>query len=492
MLSEAFEKAVEKTHKRLGGFASSMRLDGFQNSITGLGTLAFDKTVSAMFQRTARQSDQYFAGLYEEDPFARKICEKLPEQMLRAGFDLSMGGDENALDVVTGILDELKRLQANSRIKSGLVWERVYGGSAVLIGVDDGASEPTEPLNEAALKKVTHLTVVDKPRMWAKKWYESTHEKAGQVEIWTVMPLGGGALGGGGPADIHETRLLIFPGGRVTHERRVELQGWGASVLASMHDIIRAYSMSWQAIEHMMQSVNQDVWKMKGLKDALTRGTDAMVDFFKTRFQMAQMRQGPNRGIALDTDEDFERHGSIFTGIPDTMREMAVRLASTADMPVTVLFGTSPAGLSATGESDLQLWHSSVAAARPEKVTPHYERLIDLIMKSSEGPTKGVVIEGWGMTFRSLLELSEPQRVEMRKEQAEADKINIEAGVLLPEEVTLSRYRPEGWSSETNVDLEAREDILKAEQEARLEAARAPRDEPPDDGGSGHEDDEDE
>ena len=447
-----------------------LRLDGFANSVTGLGTLAFDKTVSALFHRTDRKLDQYYSGLYEEDPFARKVCEKLPEEMLRGGFDLSMGASDNALDLVTAILDELKRLKAKDRIKSGLVWERVHGGSAVFIGADDGATDPVEPLNEGTLKRLTHLTVVDKTRIWARTWYPSTHEKAGQVEIWSVTPLDTGA-----PTDIHETRLLIFPGGRVTHERRLELQGWGASVLASLHDILRDYSMSWQGISHMTQSVNQDVWHMGGLRAALGSGTAAAVEYFKSRFQMGQMKMGPNRAITLDTDEKFERHGSTFTGIPETMVQMAIRVAACAGMPVTVLFGTSPAGMNATGESDLQLWHSSVAAEREDKAEPHYERLIELIMVSSAGPTNGKVVEGWGIKFHSLTELSEPERVNMRKEQAEADHIAIEDGVLTPEEVTMSRYRPEGYSTETTVDLGAREDILKAEQEARLEAVRGAR-----------------
>lgn len=474
-----------------------LRLDGFANSITGLGTPGLDKTLSARFQRGERRQDQYFSDLYEEDPFARKICEKMPEEMLRAGFDLSMGAEDGALDVATDILEELKRLQANDRIMSGLVWERVHGGSAVLIGVDDGVEDPAKPLDEDNLKRITHLAVIDKPRIWAKSWYGSMHPKAGRPEIYSVQPLDGGQGGGGGAlVDVHETRLLIFPGGRVTHERRIELQGWGTGVLASMHDILRGYNMSWQAIEHMMQSVNQDVWKMSGLKQALTQGTEDAKAYFRARFQMGQMKMGPNRAITLDTDESFERIGSTFSGVPETMQAMALRVAATAGMPATVLFGMSPAGMNATGQSDIQLWHSSVAAERRDKLMPQYERIIDLLMKSSEGPTNGEVIEGWGLTFRSLMELSEPERVTMRKTQAETDSIYIGDGVLLPEEVAKSRWRPEGPSTETKIDFEAREDILAAEREERLEAEAAAKialENPgPEGEGSGHEGDDEE
>lgn len=447
-----------------------LRLDGFANAVTGLGTETLDKTMSALFQRAVRRHDSYYESLYEEDPFARKVCEKLPEEMLRNGFDLSMGDEEDALEVATAVRDELRRLKATDRVKSGLVWERVLGGSAVLIGVDDGASDPSEPLREESIRRVTHLSVVDKPRIYAKTWYASTHERAGWPELYTLTPLDGGS-----PVDVHETRLLVFSGGRVSHERRVALQGWGHSVLASMHEVLSDYSMSWRGIAHMLQSANQDVWYMKDLRSALTSGTDAAKAYFAARFQLAQMRQGPNRAIALDSDgEKFERHGSTLTGIPETLQQMNLRLSATAGMPVTVLFGMSPAGMNATGESDLQMWHGSVKARQQDQAQPHFERLIDLLMKSKEGPTKGKVIEGWSLTWRPLLEMSDGQRVELRLKQAQADKAYIDAQVLLPEEVARSRFRPEGYSIETGIDFEAREDILEAERQERLEAeARA-------------------
>ena len=446
-----------------------LRLDGFANALTGLGTEALDKTLSALFVRSPRKADQYYASLYEEDPFARKICEKLPEEMLRGGFDLTMGSADNGVELATKILDELRRLNATDRIKSGLVWERVFGGGAVFIGLKDGATNPAQPVREDAIQAVTHLTVVDKPRIYAQTWYPSMHEKAGQPELYSLMPLDGGS-----PVSVHETRLLVFPGGRVTHERRIELQGWGHSVLGAMHDVLREYAMSWQGISHMLQSANQDVWYMGGLRSALTSGTEAMKAYFVARFQMAQMRQGPNRAITLDSDgERFERHGSTLTGIPETMQQMSLRLSATAGMPATVLFGTSPAGMNATGDSDLQLWHATVGARRQDQAQPRFERLITLLMLSKQGPTNGKIIEGWSMKFRPLLEMSEAQLVEIRNKQALTDKVYYEAQVLLPEEIARNRFRPEGYSSETSIDFEAREAILEAERKERMEAEAA-------------------
>ena len=48
---------------------------------------------------------------------------------------------------------------------------------------------------------------------------------------------------------------------------------------------------------------------------------------------------------------------------------------------------------------------------------------------------------------------------------AEKDKVYIDAGVLLAEEVAVCRFKARGFSAETQIDLEAREEMLDAELE---------------------------
>lgn len=455
-----------------------LRLDGWANDLTGLGTAALDKTVAALFNRSNwRQNDYYFGALYEDDALARRITEKVPDEMTRAGYELLFGTADNAQEIETSFRDKLKDLRADSRLKDGLVWERVYGGGAIYLGADDGSKNPAEPLRENSLRDITHLTVIDKPLMTARRWYPATDVRAGRPETWLISPLG---VQGAEPIEVHETRLLIFPGGRVTQQRRLELQGWGQSVLRSVHDILRDYNMSWQGVTHMLQSANQDVWYLHGFKNALASGTPGMMGYFQSRFRMSQMQMGPNRAIMLDADgEKFERHGSQLTGIPETLQQACVRLSAVTDMPMTVLFGMSPAGLNATGESDLQLWNTTVAAMQVERLQPPLERLIRLLMLCSEGPTKGQEIEGWAVQFRALKHLDELQSADLRLKQAQVDEIYMERQVLQPEEIALARFRPDGYSTETTIDLDARRTILEAEITVQVNRAENPPPDPP-------------
>lgn len=463
----------------LGHYLQSalLRLDGWANDLTGLGTAALDKTVVALFSRATQRSDEYLGQLYEDDPLARRIADKVPDEMLRAGYDLLMGSADDAQQLATAARDKLKALQADERIKDGLVWERVYGGSAVFIGADDGSTNPAEPLQESRLRDVTHLTVVDKSQLTAAQWYPATDARAGRPMTWLLTPL---STTGAGPVEVHESRLLIFPGGRVTQQRRIALEGWGQSVLRAVHDILRDYNMSWQGVTHMLQSANQDVWYMSGLKNAMSSGTPGMREYFASRFRMAQMNMGPNRGVALDADgEKFERHASQLTGVPETLQQAGLRLSSATDMPMTVLFGMSPAGLNATGESDLQLWNTAVAAMQCERLQPQLERLVRLLMLCKEGPTRGKEVDGWAIKFRPLKHLDDQQAADLRSKQAAVDKIYIDAQVLLPEEVALARFRPDGYSTETSIDLDARRAILDAELERAVEEAEDPPPPPP-------------
>ena len=55
----------------------------------------------------------------------------------------------------------------------------------------------------------------------------------------------------------------------------------------------------------------------------------------------------------LGENDSFETHQYTFGGIADTYDRFMMDVAGAAETPVTKLFGRSPAGMNATGESDM-------------------------------------------------------------------------------------------------------------------------------------------
>jgi phage-related protein (TIGR01555 family) len=211
---------------------------------------------------------------------------------------------------------------------------------------------------------------------------------------------------------------------------------------------------------------------VKGLMDMIANQPDVM----NTRMQLVDQFRSVLRAIILDADtEEFERVTTSFAGIPDMLEQSWSRLASAARMPKTKLMGTSPGGLNATGDSDLELWHATVASEQRNTVQPNLERYLR-IYATARGIRDP---ESWTVKFAPLKLLSAKDRAAYQYNVAQRDQIYLQEGVLLPEEVALARFGSGTWSDEMPIDVDARREILKHRVDQEIEDARNPPPPPP-------------
>ena len=77
-------------------------------------------------------------------------------------------------------------------------------------------------------------------------------------------------------------------------------------------------------------------------------------------------------------------------------------------------------------------------------------------MSDKSGPTKGK-IQSYMIEFNPLKQMSEKDQQEIKKIQSEIDKIYLENSVVDPDEIARSRFGSGGFSTETTIDLEARD-----------------------------------
>jgi len=74
-----------------------------------------------------------------------------------------------------------------------------------------------------------------------------------------------------------------------------------------------------------------------------------------------------------------------FAGLKDIYDSMCLDLSGAAHIPATKLFGRSPAGMNATGESDLKNYYDYVDGLRESKLRPVLERLLPVLLMSAWG-----------------------------------------------------------------------------------------------------------
>lgn len=461
------------------------RMDGWENIVTLIGT-AKDKRQGGRIKRPAPNVNyRQFEDLYFGDDLAATIAELPAREMVRGWFDVTAddpalndskdgrtGEDDEAtteekITVGKRVGQELDVLDAQESVFEALVWARVFGGSLLFLGIDDGGGDDpeslAEPLNEDNIQSFDHLTVFDR---WDVHIHSRTTNPSdpnfGRPEFYTINTTtldGHKAL----PGDkIHHTRFIRFDGTLVNRRRTRENGGWADSIYVRLDELIRDYNLAWNSIAHILQDFAQAIFKMRGLKDALLSDKD---DHVHKRMAIIDRFRSSMRAIPLDAEgEDFERKATPVAGLADLMDRFALRLAAGARQPATLLFGQSPAGMQATGASDIRFFYDQIAAMQNSSLKSKMERLVGLIFKNKSGPTDGVEPDDWSLKFRPLYQLTEKEKAEVRETQSRTDTAYIDTGVVSEDEIAYSRFGGGEYSPETVLDLEKRNKDKLAEK----------------------------
>lgn len=416
--------------------------DGWTNLYTGQGIQGHDKRLGTSFGQVLRLTEQELTDLYRGDGFGRRIIDLPTGEMARAWF--TCAGDTDG-----GICKYMDRIRAMQNTLMALRWAHLYGGSIAVLLIDDGGKLDT-PVNEGKIRGIEQIRVYDKERItWSTAdLYEDPEDvKYGQVKIYDVSPVSGN------PFRVHETRVLRFEGLPVCDKVRSENNGWGDSafqpVYAQLADLTGAYHSTKEVIDDFIQII----LKVENLQELIASGQE---DLVKKRLSIIDMGRHVMNTIMLDSKEEYSKEASTVTGLPDLLGKFAEALCAVTEIPLTLLMGQSSAGFNSKDEGSMRKWYDKISQDQEDELRPQMERLTYLVMLAKEGPTKGKVIEDWSLIFNPLWQPTEKETVDTRKAQAETDKIYIEAGVLTPEEVTISRFGGDEYSIETHVDMEGR------------------------------------
>lgn len=446
---------------------------GWTNTVTGLGDFARDKVMQAQFIDSLRIPDPELAALYHGNDLAARIVEFKPKEMFRRGYQLVIpdpedSGQNQYAEDAEAIEEYAAGIRVNEMFLDALIFGRLFGGTLLLIGADDG-QDPEKPLNEERIKSVKYLSMIDRRFLFAKTYYSDPFDpKFGEVETYQVT----NSFGDQQNSVVHESRVIRFDGAPVDILKKRQLMGWTLSVLQRPYDVLRQFEQTFQAASNLLVDSSQAVFKLKGLIEMISQGDSQTL---QTRMQLVDMTRSAARAVLLDADsEDFRRESTSFAGIPDMIDRFMQRLASAADggMPVTILFGRSPAGMNATGEADFRAFYDSIASEQKNRLQPLLLRLFKLICLAKDGPTGGKEPEnGLEIHWNPLWQPTELEQAELEAKMATRDGIYIDKLVLLPEEVALSRFKTGKFSMETEIDVDARKKSMEAELDFSVQAA---------------------
>ena len=413
--------------------------DGWQNVFTGLAS-AQDPTSKTTYRLDSLLSQTVLDGIFYGDGIGRKIVEMLPEDATRRWLTVSG-------DLGPEVLDAMETLNAQSAVADCAVFSRLYGGAAIFRLLNDGG-EADQPLNYANLQNVIGYRVYDRFQMqWTTSDLDADplSSNFGKPRVYNISPTGLS------PFRVHHSRLCIMDGKRLPSRQRQLNQGWGASELQGLFSQLVRVGETQGYTANIIRDFIQSVLSVKGLSDMLASGQDELV---KDRVKLLDLSRSILNMMILDADgETYSKTASSVAGLADLLDRFSEMLSAVSGYPMTKLFGRSPAGMSATGESDMRNYYDSAESYQKLELSPIVEVLIRDIYNSQTFLSKGKEPEAWSIKWNSLWQPTETETATMRKTVADMDAIYLDRGVVTPEEVAKSRFGEGEWSLETVVDL---------------------------------------
>ncbi len=409
-------------------FASSLI-----NAMTGTGG-AGDSRTAGLFAY-GPQVDQYQANaLYHSSWFARKIVDIPADDMVKHWREFHIqDADPSVIEVIK---KTEKQLHIKSRVLTAIKWARLFGGSLLILGVRDNA-DLREPLNVDAIGfgDLEFVQVLDKHRVGTQETNTWNPFSADYLEPMFYNIYG---------SDVHHSRVIKFIGLEPTYETLPLCGYFGTSVLQPMYETLRDATQALAAASNLTLKASQDVLKTPQLWDLVGTTDEEKIN---KRFSLMQAQRSILNMLVLDSGEEFESVTTTFSGLDNVLDKLLSMVVGAGDIPATRFFGESPAGMNATGESDMRNYYDRIHSDQENMLRSKLEILDDVMLRSSLG---GIPDE-YSFEFCNLNQPTQAEEAEIEDKQL--DKLGKLFDIGVPTEVLLKDALEMGLSKNLTEEI---------------------------------------
>ena len=436
-------------------------LDGFSNPLARLGAGTPNLLDSTQYVMSRMTNDfSTLNAMYRDSWIVRRIVDIIPADMLKNWITITSG---LAPDLLKKIDVELRRTQLIKKIQEGLCWGRLYGG-AVGIMLIKGQGSPEQLAMPLALDEMfpgdfKGLMILDR---WngvspsSELVDDISDPEYGLPDAYIVTDPVDGTM-----TRVHHTRCIRLTGNTLPFwEKQAELY-WGASVIESVFDELKKRdNVSWN-VAQLTFMANLRVLKMADIGQTLAAtDTQSQAELYRTL--SAQNWLMSNMGIQImSADDGLETHQYTFGGLADCYQQFIMDVSGAAEIPVTKLFGRSPSGLNATGESDLQNYYDMIGEKQESILRPILNKLLPPFMVSMFG----AVPDDLDFDFNPVSEPSDKERMELAKTGTDNVVAALNAGMISKrtglQELKQQSERTGVWTNITDEDIEKAPDEIE-------------------------------
>lgn len=425
------------TSSAIQPIADANRADGWQNFAVGLGKTNKDKTINTTYANFYPLDDNTIAQMYMGDGLSARIINCVADDETREWVELDGSSD----DVIK---KEMDRLETENKFNEAIRWQRLFGGSLIVIGAMDGQT-PNMPLNISKIKNIEYLKVISRTDIPVSECIFDKNPFSpmfGKILVYKVNMYVNDQYT---PMMIHHTRTIPFFNDPVPSIIRSSVSPdtryWGASSLQSVYESIRDLGGINQCTANILYEFVIGKITIERLGEMLAAGQESKL---VKRMEIINMTKSSINAVILGENEKYERDYATVAGLPEIIDRFMLQLSGSTGIPVTRLFGRSPAGLNATGENDLRNYYDIIESNQRNRLRNPIMRLIELlsIWKNVNPPE---------FEFNSLYQMTETEKIAYEKTKAEAEKSKAETENIYVSMQSRSAdevRKEHGWDSE--------------------------------------------
>ncbi len=406
--------------------------DSFRNFSARLGWGADNQLSHASYGTSALTRDRtQLEAMYRSSWLVGQAVDVMAEDMTRAGIDIVSALEPGQTDI---LLTALRERGVWDGLTDALRWSRLYGGALAVLLID--GQDPSRPLNLDTLAPGSFRGLLVLDRWMVQPNHDdpitALGPDLGRPRFYHVLQ-GAPALAG---AMLHHSRCLRLEGIPLPHAQRCGEDGWGQSVVERLFDRLVAFDSASLGAAQMAFKSHLRTYKVDGLREIVAAGGRAMEALLK---QVDMIRQSQcNEGLTLmDGKDEFITHSYGFSGLSDLLLQFGQQISGALGIPLVRLFGQSPAGFSATGESDLRTYYDNIRQGQESRLRRPLALVLEVLCRSELGVPPP---SGFHFGFTPLWQISAAERASIAEATART-VINAHQASLIDRGTALRELR---------------------------------------------------
>lgn len=405
------------------------------------------------------QNWQVLNSLYRSHWVVQKIINTIPQDMMKNGYDFQSDINPDQIQKISKII---RQTRLHSKILNGLYWGRLYGGAAGIIMIDGEADRMDEPLDldrvmPGAFKG---LLIMDR---WsgimpsADLITDITDPDFGMPEYYEVtLPEGQGVI------RLHNSRVCRFTGREMPYLEKLAENYWGTSEMEHVFsELKKRDNVSWN-IALLTFMANIRVMKMDGMEQLMAYGGAKQQEALYNTLEGLNMMLNNNGIQILGKDDSYESHQYTFSGLGEVYDRFMMDVSGACGIPVTKLFGRSPAGMNSTGDADMDNYYDTIEQSQESQLRPVLDKLLPIVCMSA----LGAVPDDLDYIFNPVRRPSNDEKQSLGSQQTAAVVQAYTAG-LVSEKTALRELQGSSkltgmWTNITDKQIEAASDQPEA------------------------------